>query len=157
MQHIDELLDLIDEILDDAMTVPLAKGKTIVDADRIRDIINNIRAGLPNEIKQSMLIVSDRDDIIRDAKKEAEIIIRNSQDKARAMVADEEVSKQAREKASHIISQAQEKAKEIRNAAAVFSDSLLKETEDILSKNLSDVKNTRQALRTMQTKAMNNR
>lgn len=154
MQHIEEILELMDETIDDAFGMPLTNGKVLIDPEKLRDLINNIRAILPDELKQARLIVSDREDIIRDAKHEAEIIIRSSEDKARAMVADEEVSKQAREKANSIISQAQEKAKQIEDAAAAFSDNILKEVEDIASKGLSEVKQTRQAIRTMRTKQL---
>lgn len=152
--NIDEILELIDELLDDSWTLPFSNGKSVVDADKVRELIDNIRANLPGELKQAKLIVSDREDILRDAKKEAEMIIRNSQDKARAMVAGEEVSKQAREKATEIIQQAQSKAREIRNAATEFSDSMLKESEEMLSKNLRDVKSTRQALKTIRSKSL---
>ena len=48
---IDELLDMMDEVLDRAVNLPLTGGRSAVDADKLRDIIDDIRLNLPVEIK----------------------------------------------------------------------------------------------------------
>ena len=55
--NIDDLLDLMDETLEDAFTVPLT-GKRMVDAERLRDIIDDIRLNMPTEIRQAKAIVN---------------------------------------------------------------------------------------------------
>ncbi len=145
--NIDDILDSLDELLDRAWSLPLTGGRCVVDADKVRDLIDDIRLNLPTEVKQAKAIVSDRGEIIGVAKREAESIVRKAEDRARAMIAQEEVVRQAQEKAAEIISQAQYKSREMRQAAQDFSDGVLKQTEDALVRSLTDVKNTRQALR----------
>ena len=41
----------------------------MVDADKVRDLIDDIRLNIPGEIKQAKAIVSDRAEIIDGAKK----------------------------------------------------------------------------------------
>ena len=120
--NIDEILDVIDELLDRSWSLPLSGGRCVVDADKVRDLIDDIRLNIPAEIKQAKAIVSDRTDIIENAKKEAEQIVRKAEDRARTLIAQEEVSKAAQAKASEILSQAQLKSREIRQAAQEFSD-----------------------------------
>ena len=136
--NIDEILDVIDELLDRSWSLPLSGGRCVVDADKVRDLIDDIRLNIPAEIKQAKAIVSDRTDIIENAKKEAEQIVRKAQ---------EEVSKAAQAKASEILSQAQLKSREIRQAAQEFSDNCLLKTEEVLVKSLTEIKATRQAFR----------
>lgn len=145
--NIDEILDVMDEILDRSWSLPLSGGRCVVDADKIRDLVDEIRLNLPAEIKQARGIVADRSEILADAKKEAEQTIRKAEERARALIAQEEITKQAQAKASEILSRSQMKSREIRQAAQEFSDSCLQRTEEVMVKSLTEVKATRQAFR----------
>ena len=101
---VDELLEQIDDMIDKAWSMPLSGGKCLVEADRLRDLIDDIRGNMPSEVRQAKAIVSDRADIISTAKREAEGIIRAAEERARHMVAQEEITKQAQAKASEILS-----------------------------------------------------
>lgn len=147
MMNIDEILDVMDELLDRSWSLPLSGGRCVVDADKIRDLVDEIRLNLPAEIKQARGIVADRTEILSDAKKEAEQTIRKAEERARALIAQEEITKAAQAKASEMISRAQMKAREIRQAAQEFSDSCLQRTEEVMVKSLTEVKATRQAFR----------
>ena len=61
----------------------------MVDVEKVRDIIDDIRLNMPAEIRQAKAIVQDRADIVESAKKEAEAIVKRAEDRARAMVAQE--------------------------------------------------------------------
>ena len=69
---IDELLDIMDETLEEATTLPFTGGKRMVDVEKVRDIMDDIRLSMPQEIKQARAIVEDRGRIVDDANKEAE-------------------------------------------------------------------------------------
>ena len=57
---IDELLDIMDETLEEATTLPFTGGKRMVDVEKVRDIMDDIRLSMPQEIKQARAIVEDR-------------------------------------------------------------------------------------------------
>lgn len=144
---IEQILDSMDEMLDKAWSLPLSGGRCVVDVDKVRDMIDDIRINLPGEIKQAQMIVMDRTAILQDAGKQADQIIRKAEERARALIAQEEIIKASQSKASDMISQTQIKSREIRHAAHEFSDNLLRETEESLAKALTEVRDTRQALR----------
>ena len=144
---IDEILDMMDDMLDRAWNLPLTGGRSVLDAEKLREMIDDIRLNLPGEIKQAKIIVADRAEIMSTAKKDAENIVRKAEERAHALVAQEEVVKEAQAKATELVSSAQTKAREIRQAAQEFSDNVLRETEEALVKSLSEVKSTRQAVR----------
>ncbi|MBP1561829.1 MAG: ATPase [Oscillospiraceae bacterium] len=141
---IDDILDLMDDLLDNAASVPFSVKKSIVDGDQLRDYINEIRLNLPQEIKQAKLIVRDRQSIINDANKEADAIIRRAEDRAKVIVSNDEITKAAKARAAEILTQAQGKAKEIKNAANSYIDDILVQTEENLQANLSSVRKKRQ-------------
>ena len=74
--NVSSLLDELDEMIDSAWNMPLSGGKALVDAERVREIVDKIRSSLPQEIRQAKAIVSDRSQIIADAKREAETVVR---------------------------------------------------------------------------------
>ena len=144
---VDELLEQIDDMIDKAWSFPLSGGKCLVEADRLRDIIDDIRGNMPSEIRQAKAIVSDRADIIATAKKEAEGIVRSAEERARNLVNHEEIVKQAQHKANEILSQSQQKAREMRKGANEFSEDVLRRTEEVLAQRLGEVRQARQILR----------
>ena len=139
--NIDEILNMIDDMLEEAWSLPFSGGRCVVDAQKVKECVEDIRLNLPGEIKQAKMIVADRNDIIKGAERQAESTLRKAEERA---------------KAADIIAQAQMAAKEIRRASHEFSDSILKQTEENLSASLKNVRDTRQALRsaTSKTKQM---
>ena len=119
----------------------------MIDDEKIRSLLDDIRINLPGEIKQAKAIVADRADILAVAKREADTIVKRAEDRARALVAQEEIVRQAQQKAAQILAQAQQKSKELKNASQEFSEDVLRCTEETLTKQLSEVRAARQALR----------
>lgn len=141
----EDLLDQIDETLDGGLKIP---GKrTVIDVEKLRNIIDDLRMTIPTEIKQAKGIVADRSDIIANAKRESDSIIRAAEERAKAMVAQEEITKLAQEKAAEIIASAQTKSREMRKAAQDFVDDIMARADEGLTANLSEVRKTRAALK----------
>lgn len=145
--NIDDVLEMLDDLLDKAPGVPFSGRKAVVDADKVRDLLNEIRLNLPQEIKQAKMIVLDRQSILSEAKKEAASIVNRAEERAKALVEHDEITKAAKQRGTEILLQAQSKAKEIRNATNEYVDNILDQTDKCLSSNLADVRKTRQAIR----------
>lgn len=143
--NIEEMLEQIDEVLDSGVKLP---GKrTMIDVEKVRALIDELRLNMPSEIKQARGIVADRADIITKAKMEADGIVRTAEEKANALIAQEEITKLAQEKAAEIISAAQTKSREMRKAAQDFVDDIMRRADDGLTANLAEVRKTRAALK----------
>lgn len=146
--RIDELLDIMDETLEEAFSLPFVGGKRMVDVDKVRSIIDNIRLHLPEEIHHAKEIVQDRADILAAAKREADAITKRAEERARQIVAQEAIVKAAAERAKEITTQAQNKCLETRGKMNEYCDDMLKRTENVLDKNLGEVKKLRTTLKT---------
>ena len=119
----------------------------MVDAEKVRDLIDDIRINMPNEIKQAKAIVRDRGEILDAATKDANAIIRKAEERAKALVSQEEITKKARQKAKETVSQAQAQVREIKGAAQTFSDDMLRLTEESMQKSLADIRAARGAIK----------
>ena len=146
MKNLESILNELDEVLESAVTLPLT-SKCMVDAERIRDLIDDIRLNIPSEIKQARAVVADRNEILSMARQEAEELIRKAEERARALIAQEAIVRQAQERAQEVTSQAQIKARELRSASHSYSDKMLGDAEEALTEALKSVKTTRSALR----------
>ncbi len=111
MTNTDILLEDLEDVLDDATTIPLSK-KCAVDVEKIKTIIEDIRLNTPQETKQAKAIVDSRNTIIEDAKKEAADIIAQAQAEARDLVARDEITKAAQAEAADILAKANEQGKQ---------------------------------------------
>ncbi len=144
--NIDDLLDMMDETLEDAFTVPLT-GKRMVDAERLRDIIDDVRLNMPTEIRQARAIVKDRADIVEGARQEADAIVKKAEERARVIVSEQEIVKQSQARAAEIVQNAQQHVKEMRTSVANYCENILRQTEEQLVKSCSEVKNVRSSVR----------
>ena len=71
-------------------------------------------------------------------------IIRNAEERKKTILNQNELVREAKVKAKEIVDDAKAKSKEIRTATNVYSDSILKTTEETLSSQLDIVKKTRE-------------
>lgn len=144
----DELLDKLDDLVDKAWGLPLSGGRCVVDAERVREIIDDLRLNIPKEIPQAKAIVADRMEILKNAKLEAADIIKKAEEKAAILVAQDEITRQAQQKANGILDDAKQMSKDMKKGAADFSDRLLIESEESIAKALAEIKQARSALKT---------
>ena len=145
--NIEEILEQLDDMLDTAWAMPLSGGKVVVDGDRVRDLLDAIRANLPSEIRQARAIVKDRAEIVDTAKREAEGIIRAAEERRNQILSHEEIVVQAQEKANEIHAQTQKRAREMRRSAQEYTEDILRRTEEILTQQVGQVRQARTSLR----------
>ena len=144
--NISEILDTIDDMLDKSWGVPLSGGRCVVDVDRLRDLVGDVRLNMPVEIKQAKMIVADRKQIIDDAKREAEAIVQKAEERAKVIVDHDELVKKAQLRASEINTQAQTQSRELKRVTNEFVDQSLQDVEALLSSKLQELKSARIAM-----------
>ena len=145
--NVEQMLDLIEETLDEGASIPLSGGKHLVDVDKIRDYLDEVRLNLPGELHQARNIVGDRSQILTDANAQAEAIVKKAEERARILVSEQEIVKRAQQRAAEILTGAQGQAKELSRSMTLYCESILKSTEETLARSVSDIKNTRLNLR----------
>jgi hypothetical protein len=146
----EELIDELYDMTEKAWNFPMSRGRGVMDCQEVKQILDELRESLPQEIRQAKAIVADRTKILEDAKREAETVVRVAQDHAKAMVAQDEVAREAQQKANELLSQSQTKVREMRRASNDYIDDLMKRTDDDLSQLLAELRKTRQNIKASQ-------
>jgi len=140
---IDELIDVLYGMVEDAWSVPLGKDKCVIEREKVLDILDELRGNMPGEIKAAREIVEKRNELIAAGKKDADAIRKAAEDKARQVLSSSELTQQARKHAQEIVANAEKQAKELKAAANAYCGDLLKRTEESVSGSLSDLRKLR--------------
>lgn len=145
--NVNELLDTIEDTLEESTSMPLSGGKRLVDVEKVRDYLDDIRANLPGELRQAQQIVNDRAQIVDTANAQAQAIVKKAEERARILVSDVEIVKAAQQRAAEITAAAQSESRTLRQTVTDYCDNMLKTTEEAMMENAAQVKNVRANLR----------
>ena len=148
-QHIEEIINSLYDLIQDAKNVPLSADKCMLERDKALDMLDEIIARLPGELKQSRAIVESRNEIVGQARREAENIVRQAQEEAKKLVTQEAVYQEARRQCQDMVLQTQVRLAELRKASNEYMDDALRRTEEAIAVSLGEVQDTRAKFRAL--------
>src|ERR687885_368472 len=128
------LIDKLDDLVHNAKAVPLT-DQVRIDREEIYDILDQMRATIPEEIKQARWIVKERQEMLAEAREQA---VREA--------SQTEIVKLAERQAQEIVDDARREAREQRLETEDWIDGMLSTLENNLDKFLGAVKRGRERL-----------
>ena len=143
-QTIEDIISALYDMVQDARAVPLSSDKCMLERDKVLDMLDEIIAQMPVELKQARTIVESRNELIGQARREAENLIRQAQDKAAELVQEEAIYKEAKRQCQEMVIRTQSRLAEVRKASNDYMDDALRRTEEAISISLEDVRTTRE-------------
>ena len=142
-QNIEDIISALYDMVQDARGLPLGADKCILERDKVLDMLDEVIAQLPAELKQARTIVESRNELIGQARREAESLIRQAQDQAAKMVEEEAIYVEAKRQCQEMVLQTQNRLSELRKASNDYMDDALRRTEEAIAMSLEDVRDTR--------------
>ena len=140
---VEQLITTLYEMIDDAKSVPLTTDKCIIDREKALDILDEVRANFPNEIRMSREILEKRSNYIESGKREAEAIKKQAEEYAKRCVNENDITLDAKRKAADIISGAERNSRELCKAASEYCLDAMKRTEEVIAKALEELRTSR--------------
>ena len=140
---IEELINSIQEMVQEAWTLPLSSDKCVIERERMLDLIDELRTSLPADIKMAADIVEKRNEMMPSGKRELDVMKQRFEEEARRMVSQTEIVQEARKKAKEIVGNAEIQARELRRAANEYCEDTLKRSEESLAVSLDEMKKAR--------------
>jgi len=125
--------------------VPLT-DQVRIDREEIYDILDQMRATIPEEIKQARWIVKERQEMLAEAKREQDRLLVEAREQAVREASQTEIVKLAERQAQEIIDEARRQARETRLEMEDWADGILATLESNLDKFLSAVRRGRERL-----------
>lgn len=139
-------LDNLEELLESGAKVPFS-SKVMVDAEELREIIEEMRLKIPDELKQAKWVKEERQRIIADAEAESQKRLNDTQNQIVNMIDEHVITKQAQEQKEQILENANKVAKEISIGTREYADALLEKVEEVLKETIDVVHKNRKELK----------
>jgi cell division septum initiation protein DivIVA len=131
-------------------------GYRIVSQEHVLDLIEKLRASLPEEVGRAKQVTKDKDRLLLEAREEAGRIVEEASSTKTQLLNDNEIARQAQSRAEAIVAEAEAHAREIRNGADEYADHLLAQLETTLGSAHASVQKGRQAIAAGLTSASGN-
>jgi cell division septum initiation protein DivIVA len=103
INNINRLLEMMQERIEDAKSPALKPNMSIVERDEMLDLLDEVRAALPIELKRAQDLLAARDKFVEEAKRDVERMLRQAELEAKSMVSETEILYAAREQARQIV------------------------------------------------------
>lgn len=129
---VEELLNMLFDMVDEARNAPLSSEKCVIERDKALDLIEDVKAQLPVELAEARKVLNNRNELISNAKREAEELQKRAENEARRMISETEIMAAARKNAAEMMAQADHKSREMRNAANQYCEDVMRRAEEAL-------------------------
>jgi len=117
-------LQQLEEMVREAKSMPLS-ASVLVNREELLEVIADMKASLPEEIKQARWVVKDREELLSKARRDAEAIVERAHADQSRLVSEEEVVTESKDESDRILQAAREQARQIRLEAEDYVDSKL--------------------------------
>ncbi|MHC1741266.1 MAG: hypothetical protein AB9897_09180 [Anaerolineaceae bacterium] len=134
------LIDRLEELFNESRPIWFTHS-VVMDEDRLLDLIDQMRVAIPEEIKKSQMIISQRERMQAQATEEANRTLVLAREKADKMVEKDPVTQAAQARADQIIAQARQECDQMKQDADDYVLHSLQEMQVEMEKLLSQVKN----------------
>ncbi len=157
---VEELLDSLYEMIEDAKGVPLTGDKCMLERDKALDLLDDIRAQFPVEFAEARKMLTNRDEFMASARREAELIRKQAHDQAAKMVGETQLMRQASQQSTELTRQTEQKtseqlraaeaqARDLKRAAEAYCDDLLRRAEEAVAEAGRELAQSRAAFRSV--------
>ncbi|NML53307.1 cell division initiation protein [Streptomyces sp. R302] len=138
-------LDEIVATVQNARSMPMSASCVVNRADLLA-LLEEVRDALPNSLAQAQELIGGREQMVEQARQEAERIIEAAHAERGTIVSDTQIARQSQEEADRILSEARREAEEVRAEADEYVDSKLANFEVVLNKTIGSVDRGREKL-----------
>ncbi|MGX1679637.1 ATP synthase F0 subunit B [Streptomyces althioticus] len=138
-------LDEIVTAVSSARSMPMS-ASCVVNRAELLAMLDEVRAALPDSLAQAEELIGGREQMVEQARQEAERIISEAHAQRGSLVAETEIARRSQAEADRILAEARQEAEEIRAEADDYVDSKLANFEVVLTKTLGSVGRGREKL-----------
>ncbi|MEV5354333.1 cell division initiation protein [Streptomyces sp. NPDC052693] len=138
-------LDEIVTTVSGARSMPMS-ASCVVNRAELLAMLEELRAALPDSLAQAQELIGGREQMVEQARQEAQRIIESAHAERGSLISDTEIARRSQAEADRILSEARKEAEEIRAEADEYVDSKLANFEVVLTKTLGSVGRGREKL-----------
>ncbi|WP_030866175.1 ATP synthase F0 subunit B [Streptomyces sp. NRRL S-37] len=138
-------LDEIVAAVSSARSMPMS-ASCVINRAELLSMLEEVRAALPDSLAQAEELIGGREQMVEQARQEAERIIEGAHAQRGSLISDTEIARRSQAEADRILEEARKEAEEVRAEADDYVDSKLANFEVVLTKTLGSVGRGREKL-----------
>ncbi|MFF3083541.1 cell division initiation protein [Streptomyces nojiriensis] len=138
-------LDEIVAAVGGARSMPMS-ASCVINRAELLEQLEEVRQALPGSLAQAQELIGGREQVVEEARREAERIIDAAHNQRGSLISDTEIARRSQAEADRILEEARREAEEIRAEADDYVDSKLANFEVVLSKTIGSVDRGREKL-----------
>jgi len=138
-------LDEIVETVGNARSMPMS-ASCVVNRAELLAMLEELREALPNSLAHAEELIGGREQLVEQARQEAERIIESARAERGSLISGTEIAQRSQAEADRILSEARREADEVRGEADEYVDSKLANFEVVLTKTIGSVDRGREKL-----------
>ena len=131
------LIDRLEELVAEARRMPIGQG-VVVDRRRLLELVDQMRSAVPWEVKEAEQIVTERDAIIEEARREGEGIIHRADMEARERMDETVVIQAAEREAQAMLDRAETRAQSMLDEAQAQVQARLRQAEQAATNQMDE-------------------
>ncbi|MFE0732435.1 ATP synthase F0 subunit B [Streptomyces antibioticus] len=138
-------LDEIVTTVSSARSMPMS-ASCVINRAELLALLEEVRAALPDSLAEARELIGGREQMVEQARQEAERIISGAHAERGSLISDTEIARRSQAEADRILAEARQEAEEIRAEADDYVDSKLANFEVVLTKTIGSVGRGREKL-----------
>ncbi|MGV9556148.1 cell division initiation protein [Streptomyces sp. NPDC003522] len=138
-------LDEIVTAVSSARSMPMS-ASCVVNRAELLALLEEVRAALPDSLAQARELIGGREQMVEQARQEADRIISTAHAERGSLISDTEIARRSQAEADRILAEARKEAEDVRAEADDYVDSKLANFEVVLTKTLGSVGRGREKL-----------
>ncbi|HKW79087.1 MAG TPA: ATPase [Candidatus Limnocylindria bacterium] len=133
------LLERLEALIVNGRKLPMT-SQVVLEQGSALDLIDQMRAAIPEEVRQARRVHQEGDRLIQRAKDEADHIVAAAQEQAALLLQDHELIRRAQSDSAEIVARAEALAEETMGGADKYAADVLRRLESDLETTLSTVR-----------------
>ncbi len=134
-----DVLDRLEGLVNQSRRLPLT-STIVVSEEEILEALDQIRMALPDEIRESRMVLENREARYREASEQAEQTLLAAQERADRLTDDHELTRRANLEADRLLTEARERSRKMRRDADDYVRDRMEELETELTSALAQVR-----------------
>jgi cell division septum initiation protein DivIVA len=146
MEYINGVLEELEAIVHNASSVPMRKGRALVDRSDIVYMLEELRESLPGELSDAESVRRECSAMVAAAEEEAGRILEKARERADGQVEHTDAYLRAQRRAAEIHAAAEEYSKEVSSGSEAYRERIMGQLEGWCQDSLTSVEESRKEL-----------
>lgn len=143
--QIPEILNRLNVMVEQAKSVPFSKG-AVIDRDEALDLLDSLRALLPDEISQADAILADRQSVLDDAQRKADDLLDDARRQVQRLLSENSLVTTAQHEVASTRERVEAELQRLREETDDYIDARLATFEVALARTMAAIQRGRERL-----------